>query len=77
MMTATTAIDGTEVIITWSKPESRGSPITSYAVYIEDSDGNMDLYEENCLGTLTGVLYDNTCAVPLSTLKDPAQFNLA
>jgi hypothetical protein len=36
---ATTVIIGSGVKISWTGPDSRGSVITSYQVYIEDKDG--------------------------------------
>lgn len=37
----------------------------------------MSLYEANCLGTSSNVLYDQTCNIPFSVLRDPLRFNLA
>ena len=74
---ATTVVIGSDVKISWTSPSERGSVITSYAVYIEDGTGGMVLYEADCVGTSSSVLNDQECTVPLATLRDAAQFNLA
>ena len=47
---ATTVAIGSDVKISWTSPNERGSIITSFAVFIEDSTGNMVLYEDDCAG---------------------------
>lgn len=74
---ATTVIIGSDVKISWTSPSGRGSVVTSYAVYIGDDEGVMVLYEEECAGTGPSVLNYQECTVPLATLRDAAQFNLA
>ena len=67
---ASTQAEGANIRVTWTQPNSRGSTITSYSIFIENSVASMILYESDCLGTSNTVLYDSTCLIPFQVLRD-------
>ena len=65
----TTQVSGLNVIIDWTPaPDDNGSPITSYKVFIRQS--NLIYMEElaNCNGSLADVMTATQCSVPISVL---------
>lgn len=64
---ATTKIVISDVVITWPLPNSRGSPITAYAVSIISKTGVPVLESSNCIGAT--VLSQRTCTISLAELQ--------
>lgn len=74
--TPSTVFIDDDIIISWTAPESRGSPILGYFVTINRFDGTYMQDIANCDGktfSATGVSF---CTVP-STVLNAAPFNLA
>lgn len=65
----TTTIFGSYVRISWTAPNSNGSPITKYLIQIKQSDGVT--YSESvayCDGSLATIRSNARCDVPISSL---------
>ena len=70
--TPVTAISGSSVQITWTIPSVGGSAITSLVIYIRHSDEvNFSTEPIDCDGQSSAIVLSNTCAIPISTLKQP------
>jgi hypothetical protein len=63
-----TTNSGTQVIIEWSEPESNGSPITEYKVFIQEHNSD-NFTKVDCANTSARV-----CNIELSALQ--TDFNL-
>jgi hypothetical protein len=73
---ATTAVSNTAVTITWTAPNSGGSPISSYTIKIRHSD-NVTYSDQtsNCDGSNPAIFSALSCTIPISVLQ-AAPFNL-
>lgn len=66
ILPATTKIVISDVVITWPLPNSRGSAITEYAVYIISKSGTSILETAHCIGATA--LAQRTCSISLIEL---------
>jgi hypothetical protein len=58
-----------QVVINWSDPVTNGSPITSYKIYIRESDFATFTEEHvQCDGTTADVVTNRECRVSLASL---------
>lgn len=72
----TTAISGQSVLVSWQKPDERGSPITHYEISIRQSDEvTFSVELASCDGSDSGIVSDAQCLIPISTLRG-APFNI-
>ncbi len=72
----TSVISNTAVTVLWTPPNNGGSAITSYTVWIQQSDGITFSTElTSCNGANASVLAAASCTIPISTLQ-AAPFNL-
>ena len=72
----TSVISNTAVTIAWTPPNNGGSAITSYTVWIRQSDGVTFSTElTTCNGASASVLAAASCTIPISTLQ-AAPFSL-
>ena len=55
--------------ISWASPDSKGSQITGYLVYIQKHDGTFALETTSCDGQLQSVIDALSCTIPVNTLK--------
>jgi hypothetical protein len=71
----TTAISGSSVRITWSKPDEHGSAITAYRIVVQTA--TLDYLEDtdHCDGRLPEIVLARACEIPLATLR-AAPFSL-
>jgi hypothetical protein len=71
-----TALSGSDVIVTWTNDYSGDSPITSYEIMFEYSDGTTyGQYKPTCDGTDANIVASLTCTVDSAVLNQPP-FNL-
>lgn len=66
----TTALSGTSAAITWVAPSENGSPILSYLIEIQGSDGTWHQDTVYCDGGDPTIVSGTTCSIPLTTLAD-------
>lgn len=72
----TLVTSNTSVTIVWTAPDNGGSVITSYTVWIQQSDSITFSTElTSCNGASTAVLTAASCTIPISTLQ-AEPFNL-
>lgn len=69
---ATTALSGTSAAISWVAPSENGSPILSYLIEIQGSDGGWRQDTVYCDGADSGIISTTTCSIPLTILTDAA-----
>jgi hypothetical protein len=69
-VTPTTELQGTSAAITWVAPSENGSPILSYLIEIQGSDGGWHQDTVYCDGADPAVISSTTCSIPLTTLTD-------
>ena len=62
--TPTTSFAADYVTISWSQPDNMGSPITSYSILIEKSDGNFQSNPTYCDGTNSAIISARSCSIP-------------
>lgn len=75
-VTPSTAVDGDNVLFTWTAPYNGGSPLTRYTIMIQNSDGTtFDESILHCDGTDSTILSNAQCTVPISALQS-VPFNL-
>jgi hypothetical protein len=65
-----TRVVGNNVAISWSAPNSQGSPLIRYVIEIEQNDGGFSIEENNCDGNQPDILDARECLVPISILID-------
>ena len=66
----TTTIDNDNVLISWSIPDDRGSPLLGYTIYIRQSDSvSFAIDITDCDGSQQAILDSASCSVPISTLR--------
>ena len=71
-----TANDGGKILIAWSKPQDRGSPIEEYEIAILTSDGiSFSTELQFCNGEDPAIVSSRSCQIPLTTLREEP-FNL-
>lgn len=59
-----------EVVVTWVAPDNGGSPITSYSIFIRESDSSTYSEEPiSCNGADATILAEAKCTIPVSALK--------
>jgi len=59
-----------EVVVSWVAPDNGGSPITSYTIYIRQSDGTTYTTELTyCDGSDLTILQAAQCTIHVSALK--------
>ena len=68
--TATTAISGTNVVITWAAPNENGATLLSYVVEIQGSDAAWQLETTYCDGSNPDTVAAATCTLPQTILTD-------
>lgn len=61
----TTHVTADKVVVTWTEPSARGTPITGYKIYIRKSDLTYAQEPISCDASASLAL---TCSIPLSTL---------
>lgn len=66
---AVTAIDGTDVKITWSEPENSAAPIIAYSVVVLQAGGAFGEELTDCNGADPSILAALECSIPLTTLR--------
>lgn len=67
----TTAISGSNVVISWNQPFTGGSPITSYTIMIRLNDQISFTTElVNCNGARSDIVASRSCSIPISTLRN-------
>ncbi len=71
----TTAISSINVQIVWSKPDTGGSPITSYKIEIQISDGSYITDLTTCDGSSATIITNLSCNILISRLRG-APYNL-
>jgi hypothetical protein len=72
-----TSVVAADVIILWQAPTANGSPITSYRITIGQSNGDFTQEMSYCDGSISSIVTDRECTVPLSVLTDPAVYSLS
>jgi hypothetical protein len=76
MSVPTTAISSNFVLVSWSLPDTRGSPITGYTIKIRESDDLTFTHSiADCNGSTSTIISSRSCLIPISTLRS-APFNL-
>ena len=73
--TLSTAINGGNVVVTWTAPFNNGATITSYMVEIKQSDYTFAQELTYCDASQTAIVQSQTCSIPILTLLD-APFSL-
>lgn len=68
LATATTAISGTNVVITWVAPNANGASILSYIVEIQGSDSAWYLETTYCDGSNPDTVAATSCTLPQTVL---------
>lgn len=68
--TATTAISGTNVVLTWAAPDENGATILSYIVEIQGSDAAWYLETTYCDGSNPDTVAAASCTLPQTILTD-------
>lgn len=63
-----TQINGANVLISWTKPNSNGNDLTGYSVYIQKKDTTWALDLVNCDGGSKAGDANPSCAIPIATL---------
>lgn len=69
-VTPTTAISGSNIVVSWAAPYYGGSVITSYVIQILKSDNStysVDLAD--CDGSNVAYLASQTCTIPITSVK--------
>ena len=61
--------------MTWTKPDKRGSEITSYKIYLQQQDSNWHQDTANCDGSISAIVSGLTCTIPITVLE-AAPFSL-
>ncbi|MCS5585436.1 MAG: fibronectin type III domain-containing protein [Pseudomonadales bacterium] len=72
----TTALSENNIVVTWTKPATMGSEVTSYKIYLQKSDSTWSLETANCHGSSSTVVSNLSCTIPIVVLE-AAPFNLA
>jgi hypothetical protein len=68
-VTVATANSADQIIVTWSMPETNGSPITGYKIYVQEHGTSVFTQETSeCDGSDSTVITDRTCSISLSLL---------
>lgn len=67
--TPTTSFDADYVTISWDEPDNMGSPITSYEILIEKSDGNYQTNPTYCDGSQPAIIVARSCSIPASAIN--------
>lgn len=70
-----TVVSGDQIIVSWSAPNSNGSPITGYIVTFRDTLGNYNLLLDVCDGAKPEIVASLRCTVPLDKMYS-SPFNL-
>jgi hypothetical protein len=63
------AVDPTEVEVSWPEPDDHSSPITAYEILFMKANGDFAHELTRCDGTLTSVVTDRKCSVPMGTIR--------
>jgi hypothetical protein len=63
-----TQLNGANVLISWTKPNSNGNDLTGYTVYIQKKDTTWGLDLVNCDGGSKAGDANPSCAIPITTL---------
>jgi len=67
---ALSAIDPTQVQVSWDLPNEHSSPITSYEILFMTSSGSFVHETTSCVGSLPSVVANRACSVPMETLRN-------
>lgn len=70
-----TALIESDIVVTWIKPATMGSEITSYKIYLQDSNSNWQ-QTPSCDGTASPVVTSKSCTIPITVLT-ATPFSLA
>ena len=65
----TTLMVDSDIRISWLAPNNRGQTITAYIVKIREGDGVNFAADATCNGSLSTVVSDLSCRVPISVLR--------
>lgn len=65
----TTQVNGSNILVSWIKPNTNGNDITGYKVYLKKKDNNWGLDLVNCDGGSKAGMANPSCAIPITTLK--------
>jgi len=65
----TTLMVNSDIRISWLAPNNRGQTITAYIVKIRTGDGVSFQADASCDGSLSTVVSDLSCKVPISVLR--------
>jgi hypothetical protein len=66
--TPTTSVQSSDILIQWVAPDSQGSEILGYQIFIMENDGDYSIDLTNCDGSITAVIDSTSCLVPISLL---------
>jgi hypothetical protein len=67
-VTTTNTLD--KVVVAWSDPETNGSPITGYKIYVQEKiSGEFTEESVECDGSLAETVSRRQCTISLDTLK--------
>lgn len=65
-----TTSNGLDILISWSAPNSGGSPITSYKVLLKSWDGSFNEETAHCDASQEDIFKNKQCSVPTSVLNE-------
>lgn len=66
----TTTDTGSDILVTWSYPSSDGgSSVTSYTIYLQESDSTWATEPTSCNGSDSTILGNMYCNIPYTTLQ--------
>jgi len=76
MAPPTVTVSGINVRVSWTAPNSNGSPITAYKIRLLESDGDYSEVLASCDGSNALIISQIFCDIPMSTLR-AAPFSLS
>ena len=65
----TTAISGSNVVVSWSAPTTNGSAITSYGITFKKNDNSFTTELTNCNGADSTIKTNRQCSIPKSVFS--------
>lgn len=64
----TTLVQGSDILISWVAPDSKGSEILGYQIFIQENDGDFSVDVTNCDGSDAEIMSSSSCLVPIALL---------